>query len=955
MAFRGDPTKRPPPLQPQQESAVGDNETGRRRHHRSLTLESPRFGNMSWGLSDHLREHSQKKRMSVDVNTLLRGTPPSAQTVVPELPGNSIRHARSAVPVTQPSVRGMIELRNDLRAGRPPPSGMYCAISLCTLDEKVSRSLSNSTKHLLSGLRNTVNKIKKEKIPIMPIKAAETLGVTPREYRKQHIIPLKPSKFVESPAKDSPAKGDDASIAPLLRKGGRGYDKSEGRQVACSRASSVSRVSKGTGRAIHINADATKIGSASPAAPTPPAKDTPPRSDQFNYSASPLRHKFQAPDLRGTFELSSQSAIKPPFKVPRHLPIAKSLRELDAEKEDASYDGVPVKMGAYNANDMTALIEGPPANWPLADDSNREMTEEKKRLIETTKKYMKMERETREAHSKLLELDQKTKEKNRKSRRQSERLDGDDSDVLLPPRFYSPANHSAGPFAVGESPSKNSAAPPFFPSSSPAALSSLVPSIKAIANNLLSQTDPNRMLFSHCPETHATNLSDASSDSKNGSIGVMFQGSADDIDRGSSTYKMLTERDQAPATTTTAARDDKTITSRVMQELRIGEHDHSDTASNRAVYGQSDTASTHVVGDQSDSARAGAMCDHSDTSSTRTVGDQPAPRLTAMLNEAILPSLAWTKNFQPKCPSAVPSPLHHTPGPVTPGQSAKDAPGHFGRSVNPMAIRNIDDHFWMTNEHLDVVGKTTWDILAMASQETMNTLRNKHARIMTLCEEQFEELKSHLTTVDDKADRSAEKVANVHHDVDRLLSRFNSAFAAQDNKTTQMEQQLRDLQTSMQNMQTLLEQKINEAKSSQQALASDQHTTPNSAQSSYLQQIYPSQSSLGGFYGSHANGTRDGQSQMSTANDVMAAASTQDSGNAAQTGYDAGYGQQWVTRTGYPVRGSSREARTPYSGTNPYQYAATGTFNGGYPVGYTQSSTSSPTEPASGLGPGQAR
>ncbi|KAF2852684.1 hypothetical protein T440DRAFT_516518 [Plenodomus tracheiphilus IPT5] len=896
MATSGDPTKRPPPLELQQElppedaldlsgdadsMAAADDESDYRRQTRSST-----YGQIAWDLPAERQEPGgHRRRMSEFIDRLIGSAPNSPHkarrsstfSMVPQHSDDSVRNEQ---PVDEPSVLGIIEQRQEQRAGLVQSSSVYDPVPIVRYDlrqecrdaasakqggkkKALPRSLSAKkllNKGLMKGKDTAISTLSALGVrreltpPPMPTKAAEVLGATPRVYRQIQVRRIEPSDFHESFEEHAPPRAsresypDTAALLPAkvfsTDTVGRSHHDGVGRRDRAvsrrssweSTASQVSRATgKGKGKAIVIDTKVAEKEPVSPNPPTPPKKDTPPHQSQAVRSGSPLRRMSQAHDLRGFSDSSREAPVKKQFTLfSKHFTRAKSQRQIEAEAEAAEDDGVPIKTGAYNSEDMTALIEGRAMGWPLTDKDQGHL------------------------HG------------------QSE----SDNQPGLPPRFYSPAELSARSFAPGESPSTN--------------------------------TDPNRMLFRRTATAHPPNLSNKSSDSKEGSIGVMFQGSPEEIDRGSSTARMLVERESAPA----ATRDD-TITTRVLSELRLSDY-------------------------------------QPDTAASRSVVDQPSSRLTAMLHEAGARIQGWDRSFQPNCPSALPSPLHHMAGALTPGQSAMASPSQFG-PLNPRTPRNMDEHFWMTNEHLDVVGKTTWDILAMANQETLAAIGTNHAKLMTLVEKHFEDLKIHLKTLDDKAGRGAEEIAKVHQDLEKIQSLYSTgianAFAAQDKKYTQMEGQLKEMQASIQAMQKSLEQNINESKSGQQQSATNPVNTPNSVHSPYPLPIHRSQTALGGYYGP-TNGTREGQPQVP---DNMHAASPLDPSNATQTGYDTGYGQQWGSRAGYPVRGSSREARPPYSGANPYQFATGGPFNGGYPGGYSHNFPPSPSDAAFGFGPGQAK
>ncbi|KAI8942179.1 hypothetical protein NX059_000266 [Plenodomus lindquistii] len=876
MANSGDPNKRPPPLTLEHEFATAVNsEAGYRRHKRSATLMSPVTGQVAWEMPADPREPTRhRKRLSEGVNKLLKSASSSPRKLghsaeydnAVENTKRNVRGEKETTDTTIPSILGMVEQRHEARAGKIPASGnVHDPVVIERVDlreqcresarernpEKESglKSLSTSTKNLLASAANTTRKVfKKEHAPPMSTKAAETMGYTPRAYRKYEAIPIKPSGLPKLPSDRSPSRNSQSSKAPLLPSkvaGGdtifRSHHDGVGLRDRSRHSSSSSLVTRGSKKSFNEpNTDVKSKGKAlvSPRPPTPPAKDTPPKHKYADDANSPLRHMSQSRDLRVSFG-STRLVFNQPFKFPRRSGIAQPAQQPADEEEAVEPQGV------FSVDDMTALIFSQP--HPEDDEQGHDRNKSSKQATAATNKRFSL-----------------------------------DSLPFLQPRFYSPAGHSVRSFAPGESPSTN--------------------------------TDPVRMLFRHMSRRTPPNPSQQSSDSKEGSIGVMFQGNAEDIDRGSSTFQTLSERDKRPA----AARDDTTITTRVMQELRLSDNDHPDTAA-----------------------------------TSQSAFDKPPSRLTEMLHETDSRMHGWDRNFAPNCPSAVPSPLHHMPVPATPRTSTLASPKVGTLNIN--TPRSLDEHFWMTNEHLDVVGKTTWDILEMSNRETLAAINTKNAKLVAHIEKHFEDLKSHLTTVDDKADRSAEKVANVHQEVEKLLSVYDneiaSAFAAQEKKTAHMEGQLKDLQSSMQAVQKLLEQMDDDSKSGQQQPGNNSHPPLNTVHSPYTQQMHRSQPSLGSYYGHLTNTSRDGQPPMAQVSDNMNAVSPRDANGAAQTGPDTGHGNQWGSR--YPVRGSSKEARTPYSGTNPYMYTTGGPYSGGYPGGYSHTFPCSPAEPH--FGPGQAK
>lgn len=110
---------------------------------------------------------------------------------------------------------------------------------------------------------------------------------------------------------------------------------------------------------------------------------------------------------------------------------------------------------------------------------------------------------------------------------------------------------------------------------------------------------------------------------------MIFQGDRQDIDPHSPTAHEIDENEQHGQTGD--RRSDVGITTRVMQELRIGEKNGNLAQKN---------------GD-----------------SSQIQPDQSSSRLTDMLNTVSPGRSESHGEFQPYCPSAVPSPLHKVPGP----------------------------------------------------------------------------------------------------------------------------------------------------------------------------------------------------------------------------------------------------------------------------------------------------
>lgn len=412
---------------------------------------------------------------------------------------------------------------------------------------------------------------------------------------------------------------------------------------------------------------------------------------------------------------------------------------------------------------------------------------------------------------------------------------------------------------------------------------------------------------------------------------MVYRGNLNDIEQGSSTDQLLRSGEQVQ----TQFHGDTQITSRIMKELRIS--------------------------DPTEPAR------HSNGVSGHIQLDKSSSRLTDMLHDATPHRNNYGREFDPNCPSAVPSPLHSLPGPITPSQPVKARPVSFG------IPKNIEDHFYMTNEHLDVVGKTTWDrlesskkqllaainvrneVIAEAAKKLANdnngtdgNARNSFDHINRTSDrinDSLDDMKSQLTTLNEKAGRVAEKQDKVHNEVDQIWTFVKmdiaAAFAAQEDKTSQLEGHIKELHITMQAFQKSIEQKIEqkiepkpiEPKPTLQQSSNGSYATPTPANSAYPPQAHRFPPSLTGYYSNPNDFNRVAQPPMPQIHDTQGLVSQQENQNIGQAGYNNGHGQQWGARTAYPGR-SNKEDRTAHVGTNPYYFANGGGYNAGFNGSY---------------------
>jgi mRNA-degrading endonuclease YafQ of YafQ-DinJ toxin-antitoxin module len=383
---------------------------------------------------------------------------------------------------------------------------------------------------------------------------------------------------------------------------------------------------------------------------------------------------------------------------------------------------------------------------------------------------------------------------------------------------------------------------------------------------------------------------------------MIFQGDASDIDPNSPTGQDLKQYTKA-----SEMRSDPVITTRVMQELRINEpHD-----TNHQHHGNSG----HLQPDQSSS------------------------RLTDMLNTVSPGRSDSHGEFRLHCPSAVPSPLHRLSGPVTSARSIIPSNGSFRQFPPAHPSKSVDDHFFMTNEHLDVVGKTTWDMLDATSKRQSIDANVKHDQMKELIEKRLDDIKSEINTVKEKAESTADNQHKVFDSLnsvsDILKENIPHALSEQDKKLTSMEVQIKELKQMMQALQKSSEQKMPEPKVNIPSHVSSPFSLPDSR----------SQPSSAGHYSELG---RDGQPPMPHMHDNRNMASPQDGHNDLRAAYHKGYPQQWASRPGYSGHTIANKE------TNPYHFANGGQFNNGYGNGYS-SFNYSPSPPEYPFNPGQAK
>jgi hypothetical protein len=548
----------------------------------------------------------------------------------------------------------------------------------------------------------------------------------------------------------------------------------------------------------------------------------------------------------------------------------------------------PTKHLPYTVEDYTRLIQGDPMQWPYPEKNEPSNFSEQNGN-----------------HSMPLDLEGQDHLKFPRPDRWSEddvyNAGGNCSSNLLPPRFYSPSNRSVRLFKEGESPSTNvSARAPAFltcrfqnwhsPRSSYTERSHLASWSGLTFALLLTrfthctfttdhlQTDAGRMVFTLPPDQQSLHRGESSS----GTIDMIFQGSASEIDPNSSTADLIKSAIQSSPL---QSRDEHAMPNRAMQDLRFDERQ-------RPPPTQAKTG--HVQPGPSSSMLTNAMNDSS-------------------------PGTAGTAGtFRPYCPSAVPSPLYKNDNTPVPTQSLMCSPPPMMPNVMGLwgspPSKSIDDHFYMTNEHLDVVGKTTYDILATFSKDMMTTMKSGHDHISGLVEKGIEELKSEVERIGKKADDGTHRDREIGAKLDQLLDCIKGevfdALNEQGKKAAELGMTVDELRKTVEALQQSIERLNNQS-----------YPVPAPAPS------------LGGYYGNGSG--REGQAPpVPLMQENVNVTNTHDAYNDTRgMGYGSGYGQGGH-RGGYHGR-STREERSPYLGTNPYHFSNGGQYKSGYMGGYS--------------------
>lgn len=192
-------------------------------------------------------------------------------------------------------------------------------------------------------------------------------------------------------------------------------------------------------------------------------------------------------------------------------------------------------------------------------------------------------------------------------------------------------------------------------------------------------------------------------------------------------------------------------------------------------------------------------------------------QLTDMLS-GVSPSKVDFHEYPANGSSAVPSPLHRSAPQslhVRPssGNASMSQPSQvqsnqlhpmFARTTIPPPLRSglpMHEHFFMTNEHIDVVAMSLYDWVQSCSDQQMNIVSSKHEKLSAAVDQRFDGLKAQIESIVDKNDQREQQ----SHDVCAQLAALRDFIKAdiveplstQLQKMAGLEQGMKELQKTV--------------------------------------------------------------------------------------------------------------------------------------------------------------
>lgn len=278
-------------------------------------------------------------------------------------------------------------------------------------------------------------------MPDMPTKAAKVLGAHGTSEHKPRRIkprPIKSAQVLKTPIKMTSTVGMTLPAQVY----GNSYTKTH--RSAPTRGNHTNgRRSQGEDKTPPHDQTTANTSFESTSPPTPPAKDTPPDFRLPSGPPSPLRRAPSHDDLRESYgvvtDRGAQLQLPFPMFALSPSPPKTAIHGTGGES--------PSKFRPYTADEYTKLIGGEAIGWRFADGEEDSEVKEGNFSAPLVK-----------GSPGLLQFPLSSRsDDDHYSERLNRRLSP------LPPRFYSPSNHSVQLFKDGESPSRNVSGERTFP------------------------------------------------------------------------------------------------------------------------------------------------------------------------------------------------------------------------------------------------------------------------------------------------------------------------------------------------------------------------------------------------------------------------------------------------------------------------------------------------------------
>lgn len=310
------------------------------------------------------------------------------------------------------------------------------------------------------------------------------------------------------------------------------------------------------------------------------------------------------------------------------------------------------------------------------------------------------------------------------------------------------------------------------------------------------------------------------------------------------------------------------------------------------------------------------------------------------------PARPGYNGFYANCPSALPSPLQ---GPVQQMTNSmmRPIPTSSSQSLEMLSDgSNILTHFYMLNTHMDVMGRTLYDLVDNGKRELVKETHDKHEGTVAVLDQRFEDIKSDISLLGQKVDDVSENHNGVNAKLEKLLHYIKSEvaepLAKQSKKNADMENNIKSLQRAMQDLQKSIETKVSTCCNESQTQQVAQQTAQNPFSSPLPH--HRSQPSLVGFFNPVSEAARETNPRMPPIPEMRNDGRFRHnySGNSTQ-------GQQWY-RPSNALRETKDENQSfpTLNSYLPVHGSPSGQYNGGYMGGYGGYYQSSPNDQSFG-------